>query len=71
MDYLTIEIEFKGEKRIVELEGGMGNIPTPEQFAIGESLFQIEYGAIRKSIPFYIHCKDFQLDNYPGSRIIV
>lgn len=68
LDYLSVELSYKGASKQVTLEGGMGNIPSPEKFELNGALFQLEYGAIRKSIPFSILCKDFQLDNYPGSQ---
>lgn len=68
LDYLTVKVSYDGQEKEVQLEGGMGNVPTPEKFELGAMIFQLEYGAIRKTLPFTITCKDFQLDNYPGSQ---
>ena len=68
LDYLTVSVTYDGKKKEVQLEGGMGNVPTFERFELGEMILQLEYGAIRKTLPFTITCKDFQLDHYPGSQ---
>ena len=68
LDYLTVKVSYDGQEKEVQLEGGMGNVPTPEIFELGTMIFQLKYGAIQEKLPFTITCKDFQLDNYPGSQ---
>ncbi len=46
----------------------MGAVPVPNTFKLNNLRLQLEYGAIRKPIPYKIHCRDFQLDKYPGSE---
>ena len=52
----------------MQLKGGMGAVPVPNTFKLNNLRLQLEYGAIRKPIPYKIHCRDFQLDKYPGSE---
>ena len=67
-DYLTIKVRYEGAEKTVRLAGGMGKIPTFQVFTLGKQEFIMEYGAIQKTIPFSILCRNFQLDNYPGSE---
>ena len=70
-DYLTVSVndgdESKPSKTVV-LQGGMGTIPLPNTFTYNGLNYQIEYGSIRRPIPYEITCRDFQLDMYPGSE---
>lgn len=70
-DYLTVSIS-DGDKskdpKTVLLKGGMGTIPVPNTFAYNGLNYQLEYGSIRRPIPYEITCRDFQLDMYPGSE---
>jgi cytochrome c-type biogenesis protein CcsB len=71
-DYLTVEVSDLRSKNTspvqVQLKGGMGAVPVPNTFKLNNLRLQLEYGAIRKPIPYKIHCRDFQLDKYPGSE---
>ena len=70
-DYLTVSIsdgDKSKEPKIVLLKGGMGAIPVPNTFAYNGLNYQLEYGSIRRPIPYEITCRDFQLDMYPGSE---
>ena len=70
-DYLTVRIESGSgslEPKDIILEGGMGTVPVPNTFSYDGLRFQMEYGAIRRPIPYEILCRDFQLDKYPGSE---
>jgi len=67
-DYLTVELNDGKSKKTVQLEGGMSQIPTPERFELNGIIYQLEFGSIRKPIPFDVFCRDFQLDKYPGSE---
>ena len=71
-DYLTVEVSDTRSKNTspiqVQLKGGMGAVPVPNTFKLNNLRLQLEYGAIRKPIPYKIHCRDFQLDKYPGSE---
>ena len=67
-DYLTVELnDGKATKKVI-LEGGVGQYPKPERFAMNGVVYQLEYGAIQKNIPFAVRCRDFRLDKYPGSN---
>lgn len=67
-DYLTVRFNFNGKSKLVRLEGGMGALPVPDRFEMDGYIFQLEYGSIRKPLPFSIFCRDFILDKYPGSE---
>ena len=67
-DFLVVKITDGNQTKIVELEGGMGAIPTHETFNFGGLTYEMEYGSSKIEIPFSIACKDFQLDKYPGSE---
>lgn len=66
-DILTVRIKDGAKQRLVQLKGGSGTIPDREVFYFNGLTYEMEYGSIEKTIPFYIACKDFQLDKYPGS----
>ena len=67
-DFLVVKITDGNKSKIVELEGGMGAIPTHETFNFNGLTYEMEYGSKKIEIPFSIACKDFQLDKYPGSE---
>ncbi|NBX79137.1 MAG: hypothetical protein EBQ94_01975 [Flavobacteriales bacterium] len=67
-DYLTVKVSDGKATKFVRLEGGMGAIPTPVRFDLNGITCQLEYGSIRKPVPFAIACRDFKLDKYPGSE---
>lgn len=67
-DYLTVKVSDGKATKFVRLEGGMGAIPTPVRFDLNGITCQLEYGSIRKPLPFAIACRDFKLDKYPGSE---
>ena len=67
-DYLTVEIYDGKARKTVQLEGGKGQFPKPERFAMNGVVYQLEYGSIQKNLPFSVRCRDFQLDRYPGSN---
>lgn len=68
-DYLSVKITDGKESKIVELGGGVG-IGHPEHvtFEFAGLTYEMEYGSMAVEIPFYIACRDFQLDKYPGSE---
>jgi len=68
MDYLTVKVISGKEHKKVRLKGGQNNIPDPEYFSLNGLYVQLEYGAVKRSIPFSVVCEDFQLTNYPGSE---
>jgi len=67
-DYLTVKVSDGKTSKIVRLEGGMSSIPTPVRFDLNGITCQLEYGSIRKPMPFKLECRDFRLDKYPGSE---
>jgi cytochrome c-type biogenesis protein CcsB len=67
-DYLTVELNDGKATKIVRLQGGKGQFPKPERFAMNGVVYQLEYGSIQKNIPFTVQCRDFTLDRYPGSN---
>jgi cytochrome c-type biogenesis protein CcsB len=67
-DYLKIELNDGKASKVIQLEGGKGQFPKPERFAMNGVVYQLEYGSIQKNLPFSVRCRDFQLDRYPGSN---
>ena len=67
-DYLTVKVSRKGEQKELRLKGGLGNIPEQVFFSLNGKNYQIEYGSVQINLPFGVHCKDFQLEKYPGSE---
>ena len=67
-DYLTIKLSDGKSAKNISLQGGMGQIPTPTRFEFNGLIYQLEYGSIRKPVPFNVFCRDFKLDKYPGSE---
>jgi len=67
-DYLTVKVSDGKTSKIVTLEGGMGKISSPKTISMNGLEYQLEYGSIRKPIPFKVTCRDFQLENYPGTE---
>ncbi|MCC6700979.1 MAG: cytochrome c biogenesis protein CcsA [Fluviicola sp.] len=68
-DYLTVKITDGNQSKIVTLEGGMREMPTPEFFQFNGLNYHMEYGSKKIEIPFGMKCVDFQLDRYPGSSM--
>jgi len=67
-DYLTVKVSDGKSSKNVILEGGIGKIPSPKMISMNGLEYQLEYGSIRKPIPFKVTCRDFQLENYPGTK---
>ena len=67
-DYLTVDVSSGNDKKTVVLRGGHNNMPDPEYFEINGILVQLEYGSVRRPLPFSVLCKDFKLLKYPGSE---
>ncbi len=67
IDYLTVKVTDGEKSKIVDLAGGMGQIPSSEIFEFNGLTYELEYGATKIDLPFSIACRDFQLDRYPGS----
>ena len=68
-DYLTVQVSDGKSSKNVILEGGIGKIPSPKMISMNGLEYQLEYGSIRKPIPFKVTCRDFQLENYPGTKL--
>jgi cytochrome c-type biogenesis protein CcsB len=67
-DYLTIKITDGKASKIIQLKGGAGAIPDQEIFSFNGLTYEMEYGSIKIPLPFFIACRDFKLDKYPGSE---
>ena len=50
------------------LQGGLNFIPEPQYFLLNGMYVQLEFGSVKRSMPFNVHCEDFKLTNYPGSE---
>lgn len=68
-DILTVRLSDGDRSKLVELEGGFGQIPTHHIINFNGLTYQLEYGSTRFRIPFTVICRDFQLDKYPGSDV--
>ena len=66
-DYLTLQVQSGKDQKKIVLKGGQNNMPKPEYFSMNGLYIQLEYGAVKRSLPFQVICEDFQLSNYPGS----
>ncbi|TXI87450.1 MAG: hypothetical protein E6Q37_02080 [Crocinitomicaceae bacterium] len=69
VDVLTLKITDGSQSMTVDLEGGMGQIPTRKFFSFNGLVYEMEYGSTRIELPFSVLCRDFQLDKYPGSDV--
>lgn len=69
LDILTVKISDDKSSKIVDLVGGMGQIPETEIFQFSGLTFEMEYGSTKVDLPFSIACNDFKLDRYPGSNV--
>lgn len=67
-DYLTVDLESGNEHKTMTLKGGLNAMPDPEYCEIDGMTVQLEYGAVRRPLPFAVYCKDFKLSKYPGSE---
>jgi cytochrome c-type biogenesis protein CcsB len=67
-DYLTLKISDGTQSKIIQLKGGIGAIPEHTVFTLNGLVYEMEYGSSKIEIPFYIACRDFKLDRYPGSQ---
>jgi cytochrome c-type biogenesis protein CcsB len=67
-DYLTLKITDGNSSRLVRLNGGLGEIPETEVFSFNGLTYEMEYGSTKIDLPFYLECKDFRLERYPGSQ---
>jgi cytochrome c-type biogenesis protein CcsB len=68
-DVLTLKVSDGNQSKIVSLQGGSGQIPSTEVFALNGLQYEMEYGSTQQMLPFGILCRDFQLDKYPGSDV--
>jgi cytochrome c-type biogenesis protein CcsB len=66
-DYLTVKVSDGGKSKEVVLKGGISQIPDQEVFELNGLTYEMEYGSMRIELPFAVKCKDFKLENYPGS----
>ncbi len=67
-DYLTVKVSDGEKSKEVVLKGGISQIPDHEVFELNGLTYEMEYGSIRIELPFAVKCRDFQLENYPGSN---
>ena len=67
-DYLTLKVTSGKESKKLVLQGGLNFIPEPQYFLLNGMYVQLEFGSVKRSMPFNVHCEDFKLTNYPGSE---
>jgi len=68
-NFLTIKLTSGDETRLVDIDGGANYIIQYEYFQFAGLNFEVGYGAMPIELPFYVECRDFQLDTYPGSTM--
>jgi len=64
---LTVKVTDGEDEMEYELEGGIRMIPNHHVFEFKGLVYEMEYGSKKIELPFYIGCKDFRLERYPGS----
>ena len=69
VDILTVKITDGAKSKIVDLIGGIGQIPEHTVFNFEGLQYEMEYGSSKIQIPFEVGCKDFRLARYPGSQV--
>ena len=69
VDILTVKITDGNKSKVVELEGGFGQLPTKHMFTFNGLTYQMQYGSTMFELPFFILCRKFTLDQYPGSDV--
>ncbi|NRA13301.1 MAG: cytochrome c biogenesis protein ResB, partial [Crocinitomicaceae bacterium] len=67
-DILTMKVIDGKDSKLVDLRGGAGSFPTRAVFEFKGLVYEMDYGAKKIEVPFYVLCKDFRLDRYPGSQ---
>lgn len=67
VDILTVRVSDGTSSKLITLEGGLGKMPTQKTFEMNGLSYQMSYGSVMFKIPFFIYCKKFVLDTYPGS----
>ena len=67
-DCLTIKITDGEQSKLVDLNGGFGQLPENTVTSLNGVSYQMQYGSMRVRIPFEVKCRDFRLDKYPGSN---
>ena len=69
VDILTVKITDGSKSKVVDLIGGIGQIPEHTVFNFEGLQYEMEYGSSKIQIPFEVGCKDFRLARYPGSEV--
>ena len=69
VDIVTVKITDGAKSKLVELIGGIGQIPEHTVFNFEGLTYEMEYGSTKIYLPFEIGCKDFRLARYPGSDV--
>jgi len=64
---LQMDVTVDGVTEKVVVKGAKGVLPTINFFTVNGLNFEVGYGSKTIDVPFYIHLRDFQLENYPGT----
>ena len=68
-DLLRIEVDVDGERKILDLKGGQYQPENPKRFELNGVQLSVNFGSAHWRLPFQIQLRDFQLENYPGSKM--
>ena len=61
-DYLTVKVSDGKSSKTITLAGGMKMRTTPQIFSMNGLEYQLEYGSIRKPIPYKVACHEFKIE---------
>ncbi len=67
-DALIVEVTSNNETKTVDLIGGRGTAPDPEEVLVGGLKVYLAYGSEEIKLPFSITLKDFIAEKYPGTE---
>lgn len=68
LDALVVEVSSKNETKTVELLGGKGSAPDPEEVEVGGLKVYLSYGSKEIDLPFSVTLNNFIAEKYPGTE---
>jgi cytochrome c-type biogenesis protein CcsB len=66
-DALSFSVEGGNDTTSAVVMGSVGEVGEAKTLKVGDSTVTIEYGSIKRQLPFAIALRDFELERYPGS----
>ena len=68
-NFLTIKLTQEGKSKLVRLPYQNGSAINEIPFQFNGLNFRAGYGPVPIDLPFYVKCRDFQLERYAGSEM--